>query len=134
MWDVMTSTIRRSKTPRVSRFDATARTQIDPAVMPRIDVEPAGPPRVHRLGNGTLLESEPVSAAVDACGGNDEAPISGEGGMPMSVESCVMPTARALSAARARSETLGSRLLRTIGWSLLLWVPVCVWLAVQVRI
>ena len=30
--------------------------------------------------------------------------------------------------------TVANRLLETIAWSLLLWIPVCLWLAIEVRL
>ena len=130
----MTSTVRRSKVQRVSRFDATARTQIDSASGPRIDVEPAGPLRAHRLDDVGATPSHPVDTRAETNRGDEATPDVVEGAWSASVEPCHAGTLRRASAAAAPRESLGNRLLATIAWSLLLWVPVCVWLAVQVRI
>ncbi|MCH2134921.1 MAG: hypothetical protein MK116_14360, partial [Phycisphaerales bacterium] len=124
---------RRSKLQRVSRFDATARPRVEVTPLPRIDVEPAEPPRGHLVHRMPDPESAPQGQVAAPCLDDDEldrscAATSSSGG----------PVAIGLHSGRSCTtvapSSFGNRLLEAIAWSLLLWIPVCVWLAIQVRL
>ena len=129
----MPRTDRRSKLQRVSRFDATARPQVDSTLRPRIDVEPAEPPRGHLVHRRSESESIPKRQMAAACDAEAE-PVRSDGSTSDGGGSVVVGLSSGRSYSVDTPPTLGSRLLQTIAWSLLLWIPVCVWLAIQVRL
>lgn len=129
----MTSTVRRSKMQRVSRFDAAIRPQIESSEQPRIDVEPvqtgdpgsvhASTPRVSASGP-TIVESCIERDGSDACAADSVS----------AAERPVVVTSYRHHAGEVTTATVANRLLETIAWSLLLWIPVCLWLAIEVRL